>query len=71
VDGEGNTVASKTIEIVQNGDSFLVVHGEDKLPLIHDEKSGTMKMGPFQSISYLKTSDTLLLSDGSELQRAK
>ena len=59
------------IEIVRNGDSFVIMSTGGQLPLTLDKESNTLKSGAFMSISYVKASDTLLDSAGAELERVK
>jgi hypothetical protein len=63
--------SSRLIEISQNGEGFIMLAGGDtKMPMKYDANSHSLKAG-FVSFSYVKASDTILASDGTELKRVK
>jgi hypothetical protein len=67
---KGTTDTSKAIDIQKNGSSFILAGPDSKLPAELDKDSNSLKAG-FMTLSYVKASDSILVSDGSELQRVK
>ena len=67
---KGSDGSDVTVEIARNGESFIMSTSEGKAPIEFDKDNQTLRSG-FITFSYVKTSDTLLMSTGTEFKRAK